>query len=284
MGRHAEQTTLARPVSKAGIGLRSGETCAVSLLPANRDTGILFATEGGLSIPATADFVLDTRRGTTLGKGQVSIGSVEHLMAALYGVGVDNARVEVTGPELPACDGSAAEWVALLKEAGLARLGARRDVMRLPREVWGVDGEGWAVASPTGNGLSLVVAVEYENTVAGCQRLWVRLTRSRFERELAPARTFALAEEVASLRRQGLARGADESNAFTVGPEGYSGPLRFDDEVVRHKALDLLGDLALCGRPIHAHVVAVRPGHSVNVMLAQALRATFRGNKDVGQC
>ncbi len=284
MGRHAEQITLARPVRKEGIGLRSGKSCAVSLLPADRDTGIVLSTEGGPSIPATADFVLDTRRGTTLGNQQVSVGSVEHLMAALYGVGVDNARVEVIGPELPACDGSSAEWVALLQEAGLTRLGARRDVMRLPRAVWSASGAGWAVASPARNGLSLAVAVEYENTVAGRQTLWLRLTRSRFERELAPARTFAVADEVASLRTQGLAQGADESNAFTVGPEGYSGALRFDDEVVRHKALDLLGDLALCGRPIHAHVVAVRPGHSVNVMLAQALRAVFRGKATERTC
>ncbi len=275
MGRHAEQTTVAGPVSKEGIGLHSGEKCIVSLLPAEPDAGVVFATKSGIAIPATADFVVDTERGTRLGRGEAAVGGVEHLMAALYGLGVDNVRVEVEGPEIPACDGSAAEWVSLIGAAGLTKLQARRNVERLQRDVWVAAGESWAVASPDGRGLSLAVGVNYRQTVAGQQTLWLRLTKHRFARELAPARTFALAEELPALRSQGLARGGDDSNAFAVGEEAYSGPLRFEDEVVRHKALDLLGDLALCGRRFCGHVWAVRPSHGTNVELARAIRAAL---------
>jgi UDP-3-O-[3-hydroxymyristoyl] N-acetylglucosamine deacetylase len=277
MGRQAEQTTVARPLSKEGIGLHSGEKCSVSVLPAEADAGVVFVTGDGVAIPATPEFVVGTERGTRLGRGEAAVGSVEHLMAALLGVGVDNVRIEVDGPELPACDGSAAEWVALLGAAGLTKLPARRNVMRLRRDVWVVDGDSWAVASPDGGGLSLAVGVDYEGTAAGRQTLWIRLTRRRFARQLAPARTFALVRELSALRSRGLAQGGDNSNAFAIGEETYSGPLRFEDEVVRHKALDLLGDLALCGRRFHGHIWAVKPSHATNVRLARALRRALNG-------
>ena len=270
MGRQAEQTTIARPVVETGIGLHSGETCVVSLLPAEPDAGIAFVI-GRRVIPARTDYVVDTQRGTTLGRGAARVGCVEHLMAALYGMEIDAARVEVEGPELPACDGSAAEWVKILRKAGLARLGAKRDVPRLRRGVWAADGVTWAMAGPGGDGLSLAVGVDFENTAAGKQALWLRLNRRSFARELAPARTFALEGELEALRNRGLAKGGSAENAFAVGADRYSGPLRFEDEVVRHKALDVLGDLALCGRRFRGHVVAVRPCHRTNVALARAL-------------
>jgi len=274
MGRQAEQTTVARPVIKTGIGLHSGEKCAVSLLPAEPDAGIAFVT-GGQVIPATPDSVLDTQRGTTLGIGGAFVGCVEHLMAALYGMGIDNVRAKVEGPEVPACDGSAVEWVRVLEEAGTARLGARRQVGSLRTGVWALDATGWAMAGPGGDGLSLAVGVEFENTVAGRQALWLRVNRRSFARELAPARTFAMEGELEALRAQGLAKGGSAENAFAVGADRYSGPLRFEDEVVRHKALDLLGDVALCGRRFGGHVVAVRPSHRTNVALARAVLAAF---------
>ncbi len=273
MGRQAAQTTVARPVSKQGIGLHSGETCTVSLLPAEPDAGVVFVAGGELTIPATEEFVVDTRRGTTLARAGAAIGSVEHLLGALYGLEVDNVRIRVEGPEVPACDGSAAEWVSLIRAAGLAKLRARREIRKLSRPLWTGAGDSWAVASPGGNRLSLAVGVDYGQTAAGRQTLWIRVTPSRFARELAPARTFALEREISALRSQGLARGGNDGNAFTVGEKSYSGPLRFDDEVVRHKALDLLGDLALCGYHFSGHVCAVRPSHETNVQLARALRS-----------
>jgi len=274
MGTHAEQTTIARPVIETGVGLHSGETCSVSLLPAEPDAGSAFSV-GRRVIPARTDYVVDTQRGTTLGRGTARVGCVEHLLAALYGMEIDAVRVEVKGPELPACDGSAAEWVKLLRKAGLARLGAKRNVHTLRRGVCAAEGATWEMAGPAKDGLWLAVGVEFENTVAGKQAFWLRVNRRSFARDLAPARTFALEGELAALRNQGLAKGGSEQNAFAVGVHRYSGPLRFEDEVVRHKALDLLGDLALCGRRFRGQVVAVRPSHRANVALARALSAEF---------
>jgi UDP-3-O-[3-hydroxymyristoyl] N-acetylglucosamine deacetylase len=247
------------------------------LQPAAPDAGIVFAAESGATIPATADRVVDSQRGTTLGAGGSTVGCVEHLLAALYGLGVDNVRVEVSGPEAPACDGSAREWVDLINEAGIAPLGAARTTGRLETAVWAGDESGWAVAVPSGGGLALAVGVHYRDTVADRQSLWLRLTPRRFATQLAPARTFVMGRELKGLQEMGLAKGGSEENAFVVGAEGYSGGLRFADEVVRHKALDLVGDLALCGWRFDGLVVAVRPSHRTNVELARALRAHFEG-------
>jgi len=272
MSTEAEQTTIARPVTKTGIGLHTGERCVVSLRPAESDAGIVFAVQGE-AIPATAEHVVDTVRGTTLGRGNARIGCVEHLMAALYGLGPDNIRVDVEGPEIPACDGSALEWVKALRKAGRTGVGAPRRIAEVSQAVIRTEGESWLMAGPGRGGLRLAVGVEYPNTVAGKQGFWLALTPTTFARELAPARTFAVLEEVEGLRARGLARGGGESNAFAVGREGYSGPLRFEDEVVRHKMLDLVGDLALCGYRLRGQIVAIRPGHRANVGLARDLRA-----------
>ncbi|MBN1458597.1 MAG: UDP-3-O-[3-hydroxymyristoyl] N-acetylglucosamine deacetylase [Armatimonadetes bacterium] len=275
MGKPAQQTTIARPVTEKGIGLHTGEMCAVSLLPAEPDAGIVFVAGDGTEIPALADRVVETTRGTVLGVGAARVGGVEHLMAAAYGLGLDNMRVSVQGPELPACDGSATPWVRVLRSAGIRRLGTGRAIRTLSRDVWIVEGETWMMAGPATRGLSLAVAVQYDGTIAGRQTYWLQLTPEGFARELAPARTFAMLHELERLRAQGLARGGTEETAFAVLPDRYSGPLRFGDEVVRHKMLDLVGDLALCGERFHGHVVAIRPGHHRNVALARGLREAF---------
>jgi len=275
MGRIAEQTTLARPVTKKGIGLHTGVMCTVSLLPAEDNAGIVFVSESGRIIPATAERVVDTQRGTTLGDGTVTIGCVEHLMAAFFGVGVDNVSVEVTGPEIPACDGSAREWVQALSDAGIKHSGRQILLPAVQEGIWIENGLAYLVAVPSQSDLTLSVGVDFEDTVAGRQMVSMRLTRRRFEREIAPARTFVMADELESLRARGLAQGGSELNAFAVGKASYSGPLRFDDEVVRHKALDLVGDIALCGRHFFGHIIAIRPSHDANVALARALRKAF---------
>jgi UDP-3-O-acyl-N-acetylglucosamine deacetylase len=196
-------------------------------------------------------------------------------MAAICMAGIDNIRVEADGPEMPACDGSAKEWVALLRQAGRRQLGAARAVRSLQTPIWHGGGDSWAVVLPAKAGLSVGVAVDFPGTVAGRQTLWIPAATRRFARDLAPARTFAFEHEVEALRSSGLARGGDAENAFTVGKNGYSGPLRFPDEVVRHKALDLIGDLALCGYTLRAQVIAVRPGHRGNAALARAVRAAL---------
>jgi len=275
MAKPAQQTTIARPVKEKGIGLHTGEMCAVCLLPAEPDAGIVFVARDGTEIPALADRVVETTRGTVLGVGSARVGGVEHLMAAAYGLGVDNMRITVEGPELPACDGSSAPWARALRAAGRRRLGAGRRTRTLSRPVWIAAEETWLMVAPASRGLSLAVAVQYDGTVAGRQTYWLQLTPKGFETELAPARTFAMLHELEALRARGLARGGTEDTAFAVLSDSYSGPLRFDDEVVRHKMLDLVGDLALCGERFHGHVVAIRPGHHANVALARGLREAF---------
>ncbi len=282
MSTRSRQTTVARPVGKEGKGLHSGGRCAATLLPAGPNAGIVFVSEHGEDTPATAEHVTDTTRCTALGVGRARVGSVEHLMAALYGMGVDNVRIEMKGPEVPACDGSAAEWVDLLRRAGRKRLDCERRAAGLRRGVWVVDGAGWAVAGPASGGLSLSVGVDFEGTVAGKQTLWTRLTRESFARELAPARTFALEGHLERLRAANLGLGGGAENAFVVGAESYSADLRFPDEVVRHKALDLVGDLALCGCRFEGQVTAVRPSHRLNVSLARAVRCAL-GDGGAGQ-
>jgi UDP-3-O-[3-hydroxymyristoyl] N-acetylglucosamine deacetylase len=275
MGKSAKQTTLARPVTKHGIGLHTGISTSVRLAPAASDTGIVFVLRSGAEVPATVEFVVDTQRATTLGNGGASIGAVEHLMAAIFMAGIDNVRVEADGPEVPACDGSAMEWVALVQRAGRRRLGMARAARPLQTAVWHGGADSWAVVLPARTGLSVGVAVDFPGTVAGRQTLWTPSVARRFATDLAPARTFAFEHEVKALRSSGLARGGGIENAFTVGKDGYSGPLRFPDEVVRHKALDLIGDLALCGYALRAQVIAVRPGHRGNAELARAVRAAL---------
>jgi UDP-3-O-[3-hydroxymyristoyl] N-acetylglucosamine deacetylase len=277
-----QQTTFARQVSKQGVGLHTGAECAARFLPAEADAGIVFVSKG-VEVPATVDSVVSTERATTLGVGAAKVGGVEHLLAALWAMGVDNGRVEVEGPELPACDGSAAEWVALVRKAGRRRLGAAIANGELSHAVWVGGGDSWAVAVPASR-LAVGVAVEYPGTAAGRQTLWLPLTGRRFAAEVAPARTFCLRQEYEELLAAGLARGGGLENAFVVlarppcGGEagGYSGPLRFPDEVVRHKALDVIGDISLCGRRFAAHIIAVRPSHGLNVDLARAVRAALR--------
>jgi UDP-3-O-[3-hydroxymyristoyl] N-acetylglucosamine deacetylase len=278
MSRSVEQTTVARPVTKNGIGLHSGATCAVTLMPAAPDAGIVFVSEAGVEIPATVDYVVAVDHAVTLGREGERISTVEHLLAAIWAVGPTNVRVQVKGPEAPACDGSAKEWVELLQEAGRRQQGTALKSQSLPRAIWAGEGDSWALAAPSSH-LALGVGVEYEGTAAGRQTFWVKLTRGQFASELAPARTFALEHEYDQLRQAGLANGGSADNAFLVGQDGYSGPLRFPDEVARHKALDLTGDIALCGFAVKMHITAIRPGHRMNVALARAIRSAISSQR-----
>ncbi len=274
MSLRPRQTTIAQPVSKDGIGLHTGRRSSLTLLPAAHDAGIVFICGRGLEISATAEHVVDTRRGTTLGRGAARVMTVEHLLSALYGLGVDNARVEMEGEEVPACDGSAREWVKLIRRAGVRRLEAPAKALTLREAVWASEGEAWAVAVP-GPRFTLAVGVDYGDEVVGRQEVWLPVTSGRYSRELAPARTFGFAHEIEALLAAGLAQGGTAENAIIVGPDGYSVPLRFPNEIVRHKAMDAIGDLALCAARLKAHVTLVRPSHRLTTGLARALRETM---------
>ncbi|MBC4015925.1 UDP-3-O-acyl-N-acetylglucosamine deacetylase [Siccirubricoccus deserti] len=281
--------TLKAAIGCVGIGLHSGRRVSLTLRPAAAGTGILFRrTDIGLELPARYDHVVDTRLCTALGiPGDAPahrIGTVEHVMAALAGCGVDDAVVELDGPEVPILDGSAAPFVFLLDCTGLIAHGglgtAEAEVIEVLRPVRVQEGEGpdaaWAELAPgLGDRLEASLTIDFPTTAIGRQSLALRLTPQAFRAGLADARTFTLAEDVARLRAAGLAQGGSLANAVVVdGPLVLNpGGLRRPDEFVRHKLLDVVGDLALAGAPLRGRFSGHRSGHALNNRLLRALFA-----------
>ena len=276
------QTTLATPIACEGIGLHGGASARMVLHPAEAGHGIVFVRTdlGGATVPARYDAVVDTRLCTMLGRGKARIGTVEHVLAALAGAGIDNARIELNGPEVPILDGSAEPFLFLIDCAGVRRLAAPRRAVRVLRKVRVARGEAFAELLPVASvGLTLEFEIDFPAAAIGRQSLALELTPASFRAELARARTFTLAEEVAQLRAAGLARGGDLSNALVVqeGAVLNPGGLRMEREFVRHKLLDAVGDLSLAGGPLQAVYRSSRGGHALNNELLRALFAE-RGN------
>lgn len=277
------QTTLRAPVSCTGIGLHSGAPVILALHPAAAGHGIVFRrldVDRKISlIPARWDLVNETRLGTTLTNARgVSVATVEHLMAALWGAGVDNALITLDGPEIPIMDGSSEPFMALLAQAGIRALAAPREVIRVVKEVEVSDGASLARVQPYGGedfGCSLDIEIDFPHPAIAHSRAFYDFSEDSFAASLAAARTFGFAHEVAQLRKIGLARGGSLENAIVLGEEGVlnEGGLRFADEFVRHKALDCVGDLFLAGLRIEGHFTFRRPGHAVNNRLLRALMA-----------
>jgi UDP-3-O-[3-hydroxymyristoyl] N-acetylglucosamine deacetylase len=273
-----QQTTIARPVRWRGIGLHSGLPAAVEVLPAAVDTGLVFVvpgegTEAEVAIPAYADAVQSTTRATTLAASARRVATVEHLLAALFALGIHNARIEVRGGEIPVLDGSAALFVSRLRRAGLRTLSGSRRELEVTRELEITDGDRRIRIAP-GEGLRIDYSIDFAHPSVGRQRhVLASLDPDVFEAELAPARTFGFVGEVDALRAKGLARGGDYSNTLVLGDDGLLTPggLRFPDEFVRHKLVDLLGDLALVGAGIHAQITVVKGGHGLHHALVRAL-------------
>ncbi len=279
----AASATLQQHVGFDGIGLHSGTRVTLTLAPAKADAGIVFKRmdiEGPAAfIPARYDLVSDTRLGTTLTNAHgVSISTVEHLMAALAGCGVDNALVEVDGPEVPIMDGSSAPFVAAIEQTGLRVLEAHRRVVRVLKPVEVREGASIAALLPNDvdeAGFGLDITIDFNHPLLARHQRYYDFSRLDFGRELGAARTFGFEHEVAHLRAQGLARGGSLENAIVVGKDAVLNPegLRFADEFIRHKALDCLGDFSLAGYGMEAQVVTYRPGHGINNKLLRALFA-----------
>jgi len=227
---------------------------------------------GAPDIPALWSQVSDTNRATSLCRGNATVSTVEHLLAALAGLGIDDVRIETTAEELPALDGSATEWVAALDVAGRQQHPSPNTPLAPSHSIQVGDSERSLSLSPAPV-FSLHVQVEFEHPDVGFQEIDLSLDESTFRRELAWARTFGFEQELEHLQAQNLVRGVSLENAVVYGEEGVLNPggLRSPDEVVRHKALDLLGDLALLGRPFLGRLTARRPGHSLALALVQAL-------------
>ena len=267
--------TLRREVGCTGIGLHSGRPVRLRLLPAPAQHGIRFArTDVGVEIPATLAHVGEQDHATTLSRDGVSIGTVEHLLAALAGLGVDDARVEVDGPEVPVLDGSAAPFVILLHEAGLRPLAVPRLHIRVKEPVAVVHGGKSARLTPADH-FEIDYSIGFDHPLLRHQAVSVRVTPRSFTEQVAPARTFGFLREVEMLRKSGLALGGSLENAVVIGETGVlNNKLRFEDEFVRHKVLDAVGDLALLGFPLLGRLEATRAGHALHTAVAQKLLAT----------
>jgi UDP-3-O-[3-hydroxymyristoyl] N-acetylglucosamine deacetylase len=270
--------TLKAPIGCVGTGLHSGRRVALTLRPAAAGTGIVFRrTDLGIDIPALYDRVVDTRLCTAIGEGEARVSTIEHVMAALAGTGIDDAVVELDGPEVPIMDGSAAPFVFLIDCAGIATTAAPRAAIEVLRPIRVEEANGaFAELLPSREpAFDAELEIDFPNTAIGRQAVTVRLSPHAFRDGLADARTFTLAEDVARLRAAGLARGGSLANAVVVdGPLVLNpGGLRRPDEFVRHKVLDVVGDLALAGAPIRARFRGARSGHALNNKLLRALFA-----------
>ena len=269
------QTTLLRDVTFDGVGLHSGENISVRVAPAPVNTGIVFVqTKDEVRIPAAADNVVSTFLATTLGVSQTRVSTVEHLVAAIAGLSIDNAIIEVSGSELPIVDGSSAPFVRAFLETGIRELRAERQVFVVRRPFSVRDGVKEATFWPAPN-FRVSYSIDFAHPAIGEQRWDGVITPGVFARELASARTFGFLKDVEMLKASGLALGGSLENAIVLddmrvlNPEG----LRFPDEFVRHKVLDAVGDLALAGRPIAGHLVAHRAGHDINQRLVKEMLA-----------
>jgi len=275
----ARQTTLKTSISCTGIGLHSGEKSSMTMHPAPADTGIVFERmdlhNGARLFPARYDFVSDTFLCTTLTNASgATLATVEHVMAAFSGCGIDNVRIEVNNPELPIMDGSASPFVFLIECAGIETLEAARRAVRVTKPVTVQDGDKRASLVPL-DGRQVSCEIVYDNERIARQRASVMLTSETFKREVSRARTFGLMEDVAGLQANGLALGGSLDNAVVVsgGKILNEGGLRFDDEFARHKVLDAIGDLALAGAPLIGSFDGYCSGHALNIQLLKALFA-----------
>src|SRR5438128_2627281 len=271
----AAQRTLRRSVSCSGIGLHSGNKVTLSLKPAPADYGIRFqrADLGGLEIPATVTHLGGIRLATGLTREAVSVETVEHLLAALTALGIDNVIVELNTPEVPIMDGSAAPFVYLiLNEAGVKTLPSPKKFLKVLRPISLSQGDKRIALYPSDH-FKVTYSISFDHPLIRHQSRTMKITDESFVEEIAPARTFGFLKEVEMLRQKGLALGGSLDNAIVLGETGVlnQNALRFEDEFVRHKILDVIGDLSLVGYPVIGHLVAHRGGHALHTAFASRI-------------
>ena len=273
------QQTLKSRIHCSGIGLHSGKAVSLALNPADIDTGIVFirtdVRDRNPIIPARWDQVVDTRMCTVVGNDEgVTVGTVEHLMAALSGAGIDNARIELDGPEVPIMDGSAEPFVFLIDCAGIVEQRAPRQAIKILRRIAVGDESRGAAFAPSAEP-AYSFEIEFDSPAIRRQRCSLKLVNGTFRHELSKARTFGFMDEVEGLKKIGLARGGSLENAVVVNGDRVlnEGGLRYSDEFVRHKILDSVGDLYLAGAPIIGQFQGARSGHAHNNQLLRALFA-----------
>lgn len=291
-GKRETQTTLKKPVTLSGIGLHTGNPSKIVFRPAPADTGIRFFRsdmDGRPMIPARLENVVATVRGTNIGIGEAKVHTVEHVLSALTGLGIDNADIDVSTNEPPAMDGSAMPFFKALLEAGLEHFSDRpKRYLSIPEEVTYEDKGSFYRAVPSEH-FDIKASLIHDHPLVPKLDLSVRIDTESYVSEIAGARTFCFEHEVAFLKSQGLAQGGSLENAIVIGRDKIhtnAEGLRFEDEFVRHKVLDLIGDLTLIGRSLfNIRIEAVRPGHSHNIEFAKLLNQAamkLRGKKAAG--
>ncbi len=264
------ETTVQRPVEARGVGLHHGVPVSIRILPAPAGTGIVFLRTDldRFPVPASYRHVARVSYATSLMRQGVLISTTEHLLSVFYSMGIDNAFIEIDNLEVPILDGSGEAWVALLAEAGLKHYRRKRRYLRVLRPVT-VEAPNKRLTVLPADRFMLNCDVFFNHPMVGRQTLEMEVTPERYARQLAPARTFGFAYELDQLRNMGLIRGASLDNALCFNERSVMNPegMRFPDECCRHKALDLIGDLALIGKPLLGHVIAERAGHAMHVAL-----------------
>lgn len=271
---HAQKYKLINKISRQGVGLHSATVTKVSLLPAQTDSGRYFVRvdlPNAPVIPAAVNSVVSTTLSTELGMGDARVRTGEHLLAALAAMGVDNARIEIDGPEVPLLDGSAKLWVEAIATVALASE-TRSLPSKIHSPIWIHQGQSFVAAIPSPE-TRFSYGIDFDLPAIGNQwHSWSPATES-FRETIAPARTFCLAHQIEQLREIGLIKGGTLENALVCGPEGWlNPPLRFANEPVRHKILDLVGDLSLLGTIPQAHYLAYKASHNLHVQLAEKIK------------
>ncbi len=271
------QHTLKKPVSCYGVGLHSGIPVTLTIRPASENSGIHFFRtdlDDKNGIPAHMDKVVDTRLATTIADKEMYVSTTEHIMAALQGFGIDNANIELDGAEVPIMDGSAGPFMLLLNKAGLKKQKAMRKVLRITKEIVFTSGDTEIRILPY-QGFKISGKIQFEDSFIKTQSYSLDLTAEKFAKEISRARTFGYVEQVEELWANGLAQGGNLDNVIAIHWDRSSilneGGLRFADEFIRHKVLDLIGDMALLGCPILGHIIASRCGHTQHLAFMKAL-------------
>lgn len=265
--------TLKNAIQVIGVGLHTGADVQVELRPGTPGQGFTFLCAGGSRIPGHVDQVYNTRLATTLGTPDAQVSTVEHLLSALYGAGLNDVDIAVQGPEVPCLDGSARQWLAHIDTAGTTLNDGEHWTMVIDRPVQVSAGDRWLAALPAA-ALRLELSIDFPHPLVGRQDIALDVTPATYADELSWARTFGFLKNIEALRRMGLIQGGDLTNAIVFDDTGVLNPggLQTPDEPVRHKALDLLGDVSLLGCPVQACFQGERPGHALVIQLLRALQ------------
>ena len=268
------ETTIQRPVEAKGVGLHSGVPVSIRVLPAPVSTGLVFVRTDLDNFPISASWrhVARVSYATSLMRQGVLISTTEHLLSVFYSCGIDNAYIEINNLEVPILDGSGLPFLELIKEAGVRHYRRKRRYLRIRRPIT-VEDRGKRISILPDDSFRLTCEIRYDHPLVGRQTLEMEVTPERYAEEIAPARTFGFLYELDQMRNMGLIRGASLDNAVCFDRDTVMNPsgLRFPDECCRHKALDLIGDLALIGKPLLGHVIAERAGHAMHAQLVSRI-------------